>query len=226
MAIFMDLKGTSQTSFQISKGGPRAKAVSGEIHIRNSSDAAYAALLASVLKASGNSLELNALAAGAGADRKMTISRPATGMVADVNYTLPAAPINGYVLQTNAAGELSWVQQANVQGLAALADVSQTFSESPKVLVPLSAGQRILAHSVIGRITQVFDVDALLSVGDTTNPTALVAPAQYDLAALAVGDLIHIPYGGKLTVGEALSASFGAVATTGNIEWSIIYKYV
>lgn len=227
MAIFMDLKGTSQQSFQIQKGGARIKNAAGVMQIRNAGDTDFADLIAKILKASGNSLELNSQAAGAGADWKMTLSRPASGMTAAVNYVLPAIPQAGKVLSTDVSGNLSWIDQTSVSGQAGFVESEQLTAEVSKTLIPAgSAGQRILAHTLVGRITEVFDIDPLLTVGDETVADSIIAAAQFDLSSLVVGDVVHVPFGGKLTADDALVAAFGAAPTTGKIQWSIVYKYV
>lgn len=227
MAIFGDYKGTSQQSFQIQKGGVRVKNAAGVMQIRNASDTDFADMVAKILKASGNSLELNSQAAGAGADWKMSLARPATGMSGHVTYTLPAVPQNGKVLSTDASGNLVWVDQTSVSGQAGFVESEQLTAEVSKILVPAgSAGQKILAHTIVGRITQVFDIDPLLTLGDETVADSIVAAAQFDLSQMAVGDVLHIPFGGKLTADDALVAAFGAAPATGKIQWSIVYKHV
>lgn len=222
MAVFMDIKGTSQQSLQIQKGGARVKNASGVIQIRNAADGAFADLVAQILKAAGNSLELNTAAAGAGADWKMTLARPATGMTAAVTYTLPAAPINGNVLTTDGSGNLSWAAPASTGGKADLGRATQLAADTSKTLLAGSVGQSIFLHTLIGRITQVFDVDPLLSVGDITNPSSVIAASQYDLSTMSVGDVISVPHGAGLTTAEALTATFGAAPTTGSIQWSFV----
>jgi hypothetical protein len=226
MAVFMDIKGTSQQTFQIQKGGARIKNASGVIQIRNAADGAYADLVAQILKAAGNSLELNTAAAGAGADWKMTIARPASGMTAAVTYTLPAAPVNGYVLATDASGNLSWVSPGSTAGKADLNRATQGFADTSKTIVAGVSGQQIFLHTLVGRITAAFDIDPLLTVGDTTNPSSVIAATQYDLSEMSVGDVISVPFGGSLTVAEALTAAFGAAPTTGSIQWSLTSVYV
>lgn len=222
MAVFMDIKGTSQQTFQIQKGGARLKNASGVMQIRNATDSDYADLVAKILKASGNSLELNTAAAGSGDDWKMTLARPSSGMTAAVTYTLPASPINGNVLSTDASGNLSWVAPASTAGKASLDITAQAPTETSKTILAGVSGQNIFVHTLIGRIAQVFDVDPLLTVGDTANASKLVAATDYDLSAMSVGDVISIPFGDSLATSSGLLAAFGAAPTTGSIQWSVV----
>lgn len=126
MAVIMDIRGTSQQSFQLQKGGARIRNNSGVIETRNAADSAYADIVAQILKANSNELQLNSNAAGAGADWRMSILRPTTGMTGHVNYTMPAAPINGNVLQTDASGNLSWVAAAAAGANTTLSNLGAT----------------------------------------------------------------------------------------------------
>ena len=227
MAIFMDVKGTSQQSFQIQKGGARIKNSAGVMQIRNAGDTDFADMVAKILKASGNSIEINSQAAGAGADWKMALLRPVAGMTAHVNYTLPAAPQAGKVLSTDVNGNLSWVDQTSVSGQAGFAESEQLTAEASKTLIPAgSAGQKILPHSVVGHITEAFDIDPLLTLGDETVADSIIASGDFDLSTMVVGDVISVPFGGKLTADDAMVAAFGAAPTTGKIQWSVVYKYL
>jgi len=88
----------------------RLKYVTGGFVIRNAGDSADAALTASKLSASGDDIEWNSDAAGTGDDWKQTLSRPATGMTADLQLFLP--PVDGSpgdYLGTDGAGQLAFI---------------------------------------------------------------------------------------------------------------------
>lgn len=107
--ILKDIKGTTLQSFQIQKNGARLKNVSGVIQARNAADGTFADLYGAILKAASDLIEINSDAAGAGADWKYTISRPAAGMISNLTFTLPPnTGSTGQVLTTDGAGTLSW----------------------------------------------------------------------------------------------------------------------
>lgn len=116
--VFYNLKGTSNTIYQIGKLGVNLKNSSGNLLVRNAADSADATLTTSQLLNSGNSIILNSDAAGSGADWTYTFARPAAGMTAAVTLTFPiddGAP--GEVLSTDGSGNLSWASNSsNPQG--------------------------------------------------------------------------------------------------------------
>jgi hypothetical protein len=118
MAAYMDLKGTQNPSFMIGLNGSKLLSDGIRLSLKNKAETVFqdfeakdiyanAAYLAQ-LNVTGNSFNLNSDATSAGFDWVMTFSRPTAGMSANVNYTFPAAPINGYFLTTDGAGNLSW----------------------------------------------------------------------------------------------------------------------
>lgn len=106
---FTDLKGTTNSYFQIQKNGPRLKNNSGEIQARNAADSLFADLYGKILKAAADSLILNNDAASAGADWKYTVARPAAGMTGALTITFPPNyGTSGQVLTTDGSGNLTW----------------------------------------------------------------------------------------------------------------------
>lgn len=131
-----DLFGTALTAFKIGIGaaGIRLKTITGGFAVRNHDDSADAALTASQVKVSGNSLELNSDAAGAGDDWKMTLARAATGMTADVTITLPVDDgTAGQVLQTDGSGNTSWVSAASTADSVKQDDTTLAFGDTSPV---------------------------------------------------------------------------------------------
>jgi len=109
MAVFMDLKGTTQSTFQLGKGGPKLKSVSGVFQARNAADSAYVDIIAAAINAAGDSITINSDAAEAGADWKLTIARPVAGMTQNLTFTLPGSyGSSGQFLQSDGAGNTSW----------------------------------------------------------------------------------------------------------------------
>jgi len=166
MSLYMDLKGTTQSSFQIQKGGPRFRNASGVLEARNAADSAYADFVALILRAAGDSLVLNNDAAGSGADWKMTFARPTSGMTADVVYTMPAAPINGYYLTTDGSGNLSWatVSTPSVQERITVDSTPLVFGDSsPVAMFTLPTGA--VVHWVDVVVDTAFDGTPTLNIG-------------------------------------------------------------
>src|SRR6187551_1075308 len=100
--LFSDLLGTTKAAFRIGGTlGVRLKNSAANLLVRNADDSADAAITASKVNISGNVLEINSDAAGAGADWKLIIQRAAAGMAADVTLTFPPDDgTSGQVLST------------------------------------------------------------------------------------------------------------------------------
>lgn len=89
--------------------GVRLESNAGGLTVRDTGDTADAPATVSKLNVSGDAIEINSDAGGAGADWKYTIQRPASGMTAAVGLTLPPDDgAAGQVLQTDGAGVLTW----------------------------------------------------------------------------------------------------------------------
>lgn len=227
MAIFMDLKGTSQSTFQLGKGGPKLKNNSGVFEARNAADSSYVDLVASVLKAASDSIQLNSDAAGAGADWVMTLARPASGMTGAVTYTLPAAPTNGYVLQTDGSGNLSWVAPSTPAASNIVLTDSTTIgfgASSPVSLFTLPANAVVHKVQVIVD-TPYTDAAATLDVGISGTPAKYQANAQNDLAGTAKDVYESTP--GEQPVGttEALIGTLSAgTSSAGSVRVIVHYS--
>ena len=109
MSVFQKIAGTQVGSFLLGLAGVRLKNSGGNLVVRNNADSADAELTASKVNISGNDLVINSDSAGAGADWKVTLTRPSSGMTADVTLTLPVDDGSaGQVLSTDGNGVLSW----------------------------------------------------------------------------------------------------------------------
>jgi hypothetical protein len=210
MAVFMDLKGTSQASFQISKGGARVKNSSGVIEARNAADGAYADLVAEILKANSSEVQLNSNAAGSGADWKMSLKRPTTGMTAAVNYTLPAVPTNGYVLSTDASGNLSWVAPATAPtGTVTQDTTTLVFGDSsPVAMFTLPANAVVNKVEVI--VDTAFDGTPTLNIGISGTTNKYMDAAQVDLTSGAEDRWESNPNKAPVGTTEAIIATYVA----------------
>lgn len=119
MGVFKDLIGTSRALFRLGLKGPHIKGeAGGDVSARNLADDAYAAIRAALFKTFGDDFELNAGAAGAGADWKFTLSRPSTGMTHALQVIFPAAdPAPGQALTVaSLAGDVITLAWSTVAG--------------------------------------------------------------------------------------------------------------
>lgn len=113
--IVIDLKGTTNSSFQIEKIGPRINSNAGALEIKNNGNNSFVDLWGAILKAASDSIEINADASGTGADWLYRIGRPAAGMTSNLTLTLPPnAGANNYALTTDGSGALTWAAQSSV----------------------------------------------------------------------------------------------------------------
>lgn len=164
MSLFSDLLGTTKSFFRIGKTGPRLKDNAGNLDIRNPTDTADVEVTAAQFNASGDvGLVINSNATGAGADWKISVDRPTSGMTADWTLTLPVGPgTAGDVLQTDGAGNTTWVAPV-AQGVRL---DSTSFSFSSGSVVPAFT---LPSGDIIDRVQLVvdtpFDGTPSISVG-------------------------------------------------------------
>jgi hypothetical protein len=213
-----DLAGTAFAKFQVGLGASAAvlKSVSGAFVVRNKADSADAPLTASLLSASGDSVELNSDAAGSGADWKLTLKRPATGMTAELVLTLPAdGGSPGQMLVTDGDGGMAWTDPSGGYTNSENVDVTDlAFGDSsPVAMFTKPADSFVSMIRVV--IDTPFDGDApSLSIGVAGTTSKYVATTQVDLTATA-GTVFEI-YPGVATEGsaEALIATYAADSST------------
>lgn len=228
MAVFMDLKGTSQQTFQIQKGGPKIKNVSGAFHFRNAADGAYADLYAAILNAASDSMVINSDAAETGADWKMTVARPSSGMTANVTFTLPAsAGTNGYVLQTDGSGTLSWVAQSAPPSVTSKITVDTTTlnfgATSPIAMFTLPANA--VVHKVQVIIDSAFDGTPSLEIGISGTTDKYMAQSAVDLASGAGDRWESSPNQQAVGTTEAIIATYvSGSATQGSARLLVEYS--
>lgn len=182
---FLDLLGTLGAKFQLGIQGLILKNTGGKIRARNAADNADAPLVGSTIEASGDSLTLNEDAAGSGADFKITISRPGTGMTEDLVLTLPADKgAAGYTLATDGNGNLSWQSSSTASNLEATDTTDLVFgSSSPLAMFTLPADAVVLKVQVV--IDTPFNGAPSLSIGITGTLAKYLASTQVDLTAAA-----------------------------------------
>lgn len=219
MGIWRDLFGTTLSYFRIGFTGPRLKDVSGGLVVRNPGDSADAPVTASKLNVSGDVFEINSDAAGSGADRKFILRRPAAGMTADVDLTLPVDDgTPGQVLVTDGSGILSWGSAGSTASSIKSDSTNLAFgSASPVTMFSTGAGDIIKSIEVI--IDTPFNGTPTLSVGVAGVLSKYLGSTQVDLTAAAT-TVFEVSPGLPAAGVEALIATYaagGASAGAANI---------
>lgn len=103
MSWISDLIATSAAYFKIGLAGVRLKNSSANLLVRNTDDSADAEITTSMLKNSGDSLEINSDAADTGTDRKVTLSiNPAASAALTIQFP-PAKGTDNYYLRQKAS---------------------------------------------------------------------------------------------------------------------------
>jgi hypothetical protein len=183
--IFSDLIGTTRGYLKLAINGVRLKNSGGNLLVRNTGDTADAEITASAVNVSGNTITLNSDSAGAGDDYKLTLSRPATGMTADVALVLPSDDgTAGQVLVTDGAGNLSFASAANT----ALCDKVDTTAlafgtSSPAAMFTTGAADVINLVEVV--VDEAFDGAApSLSIGIAGTASKYMATSDVDLKTI------------------------------------------
>lgn len=218
MAVFFDLKGTTQQLFQIGKGGPKFKNASGILEARNAGDSAYVDLTAAILKAASDSIELNSDAAGSGADWKMTLARPASGMTQNLTLTLPANyGSSGQFLSTDGAGALTWASAggggSGFTELTGPVNLSGTYNGFLRVIGDAT---------VTGNLTVKGDLKVTGTLYNQSTHSATIEGnavlGNYNFSPSIGSD------GGSLVVGGNLTTDYGYAAAVNSSTLSQIYS--
>lgn len=222
--IFSDLLGTTRAYLKIGLTGVRLKNNTGNLDVRNSGDSADAAITASKVNVSGDSIEINSDAAGSAADWKYTLQRPAAGMSAAITLTLPVNDgTSGQVLQTDGDGILSWASAATT-GLCDKIDTTtlEFGSSSPVTMFSTGAGDVIDKIQVI--IDTPFDGTApSASVGITGTASKYMAATDLDLKATA-GTVFEVHPGLAAAGAEDLIITYsGDSSAAGSARFLVYY---
>ena len=209
MGIFSDLLGTVRTSFRIGLTGVRLKDAGGNLLVRNNADGADAAITASKVSVSGELLELNSDAAGAAADWKTTIQRPAAGQAAALTFTLPPnAGSTGQVMQTDGAGVLTFVSLASSASSDKIDTTALAFGSASPVAM-FSTGASDVIDSVAIVIDTAFNGAPSVSIGISGTTSKYMAATDVDLTA-AAGTVFLVHPGLAAAGAEALMATYTA----------------
>jgi len=186
MSLFSDLLGTTKAFFKIGGNtGVRLKNSSGNLLVRNTGDSADSAVTMSKANVSGDVIDINSDAAGAAADWKYTIQRPAAGMTAAVTLTLPVDDgTASQVLATDGSGVLSWVSAADTALAEKMNSTSLAFgTASPAAMFTTGAGDIIERIQVI--VDTAFDGTPTMSVGIAGTTSKYMGTTDVDLTATA-----------------------------------------
>lgn len=185
MGIWSDLLGTTNAFFKLGLSGVRLKDSSGNLLVRNSGDSADAELTASKVKVSGDVVEINSDAAGAAADWKYTLQRPAAGMTAPVVITLPVDDgTAGQVLQTDGNGVTSWVSAGTTAANDKLDTTALVFNSSSTVAMFTTGAADVIEYFEIVVDTAFNGTSPSMSVGISGTVSKYVASTQVDLATV------------------------------------------
>lgn len=214
MGVFKNLAGIIGSALQLGLGGPKVKGSSGKVQARNAADNAMATIEAALFATYGNDFELNSGAAGSGADWKMTLKRPSTGMTHALNITMPAGdPAVGQALTVASfSGDNITLEYTTVAGGTDKVVVDTTSlafgTSSPLSMFTKPANGVVRSVKVI--IDTAFNGTPSLSIGISGTTSKYMPSTAIDLTA-AAGTVFEYD-AGEAGVGstEALIATYSA----------------
>jgi len=215
MGFFTDLLGTTKSLFQIEKAGVKLKNNDAALEVKAADGTTDAPVTVSKINVSGDVVDINSDATGAGADWKYTLQRPAAGMAAAVVLTLP--PDDGtanQVLGTDGNGVLAWVTAGATSQLMAVDGTVLNFdTASPVTMFTLPINAVVEFVRVI--IDTAFNGTApTLSIGITGTVSKYMATTQVDLKGTAKDIYVVNPGEAALGTTEAIIATYVADAST------------
>lgn len=211
---FDRLNGTTASKFQLeaAAAGVQLKNLSGNLNVRNAADLADATVTAAEFLASGDTgLVINSNSAGSGADWKISVARPTSGMTADWTLTLPtSAGSPNQVLQTNGSGATTWVDAAS--GATDITDTTSfAFGSASTIsMFTLPANAIILSMAVI--VDTAFDGTPTASIGIAGNASKYMGAGDMNLGIAAGWNVWpNLPSVGTT---EALEIAYSAGSST------------
>ena len=214
MSLFSDLIGTTKAYFKIGgTTGVRLKNSSGALLVRNTGDSADAAITTSKANISGDVIDINSDAAGAAADWKYTIQRPAAGMTAAVTLTLPADDgTASQLLSTDGTGVLSWATAGDTSLADKLNKTSLAFGTASTVTI-FSTGAADIIDLIEVIIDTAFDGTPTMSVGIAGTTSKYMGTTDVDLTA-AAATVFEVHPGLTAAGAEALIITYAAGGAT------------
>lgn len=187
MGFVSDLIATTAGYLKLGLSGVRLKNSSGNLLVRNTGDSGDAEVTASKVNVSGNVIDINSDAAGSGADWKYTIQRPASGMTAAVDLTLPVDDgTTGQVLATDGSGVLSWATAGSTAQCVNVDSTNVAFgTSSPVTAFTLPANA--VVDKIVVNVDTAFDGTApTLSVGVSGTTSKYSPSTAQDLKTAGV----------------------------------------
>jgi hypothetical protein len=199
MGLFSNVRGTTQSLFQIQKGGANLVHSSGAIHVKNAANSAFADFNALGL-ISGDASQAGSVVIYGDAN-KVTFAY-ASGQSDDSTYTWPK-PDAGKFLKTDGSGNLSWdtppSAPTDIVHVASKAFVFGTSSPFDHKEIPIGA----IVTKVQVIIDEAFnDAAATLKVGKAGATDKYMATTENDLAG-AAGNIYEAQYGNAAVSGSA-----------------------
>jgi len=224
MGLFTDLWGTLKSTFQIELNGVKLKNNSANLEVMAADGTTPAGVTASKVSITGEILEINSDAAGADADWKYTVQRPAAGMTAAVTLTLP--PDDGsanQVLQTDGSGVLTWASAASTSSSVKCDTTTVAFDGgTPVALVTLPA------NSIVHQIEVVIDTPynglaPTLSVGVAGTVSKFMGTTEVNLKGTAKDRYASHP-GEAAGADEIIATLVPSTADTGSVRVLVFHS--
>lgn len=225
MTWFSDLVGTTSATLQIGTANI-IKQITGGFAIRNVADSADGKIQASQMEASGDTgLIINYDAAESGADYKITINRPTSGMGASYTLTLPVDDGSpSQVLSTDGSGVLGWVSAASTAACISTKSTNLAFgTSSPLTLFTTPANTVIDKIQVI--IDTQFNGTPTLTVG-VSGTTSKYMTATQNVLTAAAGTKYESNPALPATGGESLIATYSAGSASAGAARIIVHYSV
>ena len=224
---FRSLLGTMSAFFKIGgTSGVRLKNSTGNLLVRNTGDTADAAITASTVSVSGDSMQLNSDAADTGADRAYTLARPAAGMTAAVTLTFPpTAGSPGQGLTTDGTGAMTFTDVGTSASALKKDTTTLAFSSLPAVAMFTLPADAIV-HEVRVIIDPPWSTAAQMSVGIATSMSKYSGVTDVDLQQAAGTAFIITPNNVAVATTEALQITYVSMAATAGsarveVEYSV-----
>ena len=223
MGNWKSLKGTSLGGFFLGLAGVFLKNSNGDLTVRNHADSADAAVTASKVNVSGDSIDINSDAAGSGNDFKVTLARNAAQTTA-YTLTLPANKgASGQALGfVDDNGTLGAVDAGNTTVCEKVDSTAVTFGSSS----PIAAFTRP-ANSVVTRVEVAVDTAfngtaPALSVGIAGNTAKYMPATALDLKTADVFE--YVPGLAAEAASEDIIITFsGDSSTQGSARVQVFY---
>lgn len=225
MSAYMDLKGTSGSSFSLGLAASdvKLKSSGGQFQVKRKDESLFLDIKVNELQSVGNKISLNEDASLSGDSWKMLFARPLSGMTASVTYTFPAAPTDGYFLTTDASGNLSWaeISSPSVTEKVTVNSTSFTFSDFGSPLPMFTLPANAVVHDVQVIVDSGFN-SGTIQVGVTGTTGKYMTGSQNDLTTSDryVSSPNNLPVG----ITEDIFGTFAGTPTSGAGRVLVFYS--